>query len=57
MVNMKDMIVALQFMVQLAPSNLWGEPMHTSGLFSHLLLTLIDGEVSNENALRWFATD
>jgi hypothetical protein len=49
MVNMKDMVVALQFMVQLAPSNLWGEPMHTSGLFSHLLLTLNDGEVSYWN--------
>ncbi|KAJ2930226.1 hypothetical protein H1R20_g6892, partial [Candolleomyces eurysporus] len=46
MVNMKDMVVALQFMVQLAPSNLWGEPMHTSGLFAHLLLTLNDGESS-----------
>ncbi|KAJ2920088.1 hypothetical protein MD484_g369, partial [Candolleomyces efflorescens] len=46
MVNMKDMVMALQFMVQLAPSNLWGEPMHTSGLFSYLLLTLNDGESS-----------
>lgn len=45
-VNMKDMVINLQFMVQLAPSSLWGEPMHASGLFAHLLNTLVDGESS-----------
>ncbi|KAJ7068412.1 armadillo-type protein [Mycena amicta] len=44
--NIKDMILALNFLVQLAPSALWGEPMHTSGLFSALLKTIVEGEVS-----------
>ncbi|KAF7301791.1 Importin N-terminal domain-containing protein [Mycena indigotica] len=42
--NIKDMILALNLLVQLAPSALWGEPMHTSGLFSVLLKTIVEGE-------------
>ncbi|TFK29370.1 ran binding protein 11 [Coprinopsis marcescibilis] len=43
-INIKDMVISLGFLVQLAPSSLWGEPLHTSGLFAHLLLTLNEGE-------------
>lgn len=45
MTNIRDILVALNLLIQLTPSNLWGEPMHTSGLFAHILITLIDGEV------------
>jgi hypothetical protein len=45
MVNIKDILITLNLLIQLTPSNLWGEPMHTSGLFAHILTTLIDGEV------------
>lgn len=44
-VNIKDILIALNLLIQLTPSNLWGEPMHISGLFAHILTTLIDGEV------------
>lgn len=45
MVNIKDLLIALNLLIQLTPSNLWGESMHISGLFAHILTTLIDGEV------------
>ena len=43
--NLKDMILALNLLVQVAPSSLWGEAMHTSGLFSLLMKNIADGEV------------
>ncbi|KAF9476494.1 ARM repeat-containing protein [Pholiota conissans] len=43
-INSKELLQALNLLVQLAPSTLWGEALHTSGLFSHLLKTLIAGE-------------
>ncbi|KAJ3548466.1 hypothetical protein NMY22_g1252 [Coprinellus aureogranulatus] len=46
LINLKDMIVDLEYLVQLAPSSLWGEPLHTSGLFCHLINTLVEGEAS-----------
>ncbi|KAF8076536.1 armadillo-type protein [Lyophyllum atratum] len=44
--NATDMMRALNLVIQTAPSSLWGEAMHTSGLFAHILTTLIDGEAS-----------
>jgi len=35
----------LGLMTQLCPSSMWGEAMHTSGLFPHLLKSLLAGEV------------
>ncbi|KAG5648935.1 hypothetical protein DXG03_000284 [Asterophora parasitica] len=46
LLNAADMMRALNLLVQLAPSSLWGEAMHTSGLFAHITKTLIDGEAS-----------
>lgn len=46
LINLKDMIIALEYLVQLAPPSLWGEPMHSSGLFAHLINTLVEGEAS-----------
>jgi hypothetical protein len=43
--NIKYLLVSLQFLVQLAPSTLWGEALHTSGLFPALFATLMDDEV------------
>lgn len=45
-INAKDLLHTLELLVQLAPAELWGESFHTSGLFAHLLKTLIAGEVS-----------
>lgn len=42
---MKDMIISLSLLVQVSPPALWGEAMHTSGLFNHLLMNLVEGEV------------
>jgi hypothetical protein len=44
LLNMKDLIIALNLLIQIAPAALWGEAMHTSGLFAYLLRELIDGE-------------
>jgi hypothetical protein len=42
----------LGLMTQLCPSSMWGEATHTSGLFPHLLKTLLAGEV-REIFLSW----
>ncbi|PPQ99043.1 hypothetical protein CVT24_003603 [Panaeolus cyanescens] len=42
--NAKGLIGSLSLLVQLSPSALWGEAMHTSGLFPYLLKTLVAGE-------------
>jgi hypothetical protein len=44
-VNVKDMAIALQLVLQLAPSNLWGEAMHNSGLFASIVNALKDDKV------------
>ncbi|KAF7790859.1 hypothetical protein EIP86_001817 [Pleurotus ostreatoroseus] len=44
-INVKDMAVVLGLVIQLAPSSLWGEPMHNSGLFSYLIKTLEDDKI------------
>lgn len=44
-VNVKDMIVTLNLLMQLAPPSQWGEAMHISGLFTHLMKTVMDAEV------------
>jgi hypothetical protein len=43
--NIKDMIIALNLLVQITPSSLWGEALHVSGLFSHILGTLIESDL------------
>ncbi|KAH6915318.1 ran binding protein 11 [Coprinopsis sp. MPI-PUGE-AT-0042] len=43
-VNIKYLLLAVEDMVQNAPSSSWGEAMHNSGLFKFLLATLIEGE-------------
>jgi hypothetical protein len=42
--NVQHMIIALSLLVQVTPSSLWGEALHVSGLFSHLLNTLLENE-------------
>ena len=39
-INVKDMAGMVQFAVQLAPSSLWGEALHLSGLFGYLVQAL-----------------
>lgn len=45
-VNILDMIKALNLLVQVSNPSQWAAVMHSSGLFSHLLNTLFDNEVS-----------
>lgn len=45
--NVMDMTTALQFALQLAPPTLWGEALHVSGLFAHIVRSLGDSENSN----------
>ncbi|KAI0755466.1 ARM repeat-containing protein [Irpex lacteus] len=46
--NVKDMAVALQFAIQLAPSNLWGEALHVSGLFAYIVKGLNEDKLATE---------
>ncbi|KAJ7276541.1 armadillo-type protein [Mycena haematopus] len=42
--NQKDMLISLNLLLQVAPSSLWGEAMHVSGLFSLLMKNILEGE-------------
>ncbi|KAJ7507960.1 armadillo-type protein [Mycena galericulata] len=42
--NLKDMISSLNLLIQVAPSSLWAEAMHTSSLFSVLMKNIVEGE-------------
>ncbi|KAF8195734.1 armadillo-type protein [Mycena galopus ATCC 62051] len=42
--NQKDMLISLNLLTQVAPSTLWGEAMHVSGLFSLLMKNILEGE-------------
>ena len=44
-INVKDMATTLGLVIQLAPSSLWGEPMHNSGLFSYIVHKLEEDKV------------
>ncbi|GLB33947.1 putative ARM repeat-containing protein [Lyophyllum shimeji] len=46
LLNAADMTRALNLLVQMAPSTLWGEALHSSGLFAYILTTLVEGEAS-----------
>ncbi|KAG9317447.1 ARM repeat-containing protein [Chiua virens] len=45
--NQKGILNSVNFMVQLSPSSLWGEPVHRSGLFSHIVKILSNDESSS----------
>ena len=44
-VNARELLESLSLLVQLSPSPLWVSGIGKSGLFTHLLQTLIAGEV------------
>lgn len=44
-INVKDMAIIVNMIVQLAPSNLWGEALHTSGLFTYFVKSLQEEKV------------
>jgi hypothetical protein len=46
------MLVAIELLfqllhLQLAPSSLWGEALHASGLFTYFVKTLMDDKVTS----------
>lgn len=43
--SVRDMSIAVGLAVQLAPSSLWGEALHTSGLFAYLVKSLQEDKV------------
>ncbi|KAF9495444.1 ARM repeat-containing protein [Pleurotus eryngii] len=45
--NLKQMIISLEFLVQLTPASVWAEPMHTSGLFAHLITKVTDDDAGS----------
>lgn len=53
LMNAKDLLITLNLLIQVTPSGLWGEAMHNSGLFAHVLTTLIDGEVCSPLSLNY----
>jgi hypothetical protein len=44
-VNVKDLVVALHLLVQIAPASQWGEAMHNSGLFGHIINRVLEPKV------------
>ncbi|KIY49344.1 ARM repeat-containing protein [Fistulina hepatica ATCC 64428] len=42
--NLRDLVAALELLVQVTPPSAWGEAMHLTGLFERLLDTLVDNE-------------
>ncbi|KZT19271.1 ARM repeat-containing protein [Neolentinus lepideus HHB14362 ss-1] len=44
--DQKNMLVTLQLLVQIAPPQLWAEPLHVSGLFASLMRPLVDDNLS-----------
>ncbi|KAJ8523493.1 hypothetical protein ONZ45_g125 [Pleurotus djamor] len=45
--NIKQMIIALEFIIQLTPPSLWAESMHVSGLFTYLISKINDPETGS----------
>ncbi|KAF9247341.1 ARM repeat-containing protein [Melanogaster broomeanus] len=45
--NQRGILNCINFMAQLAPSSLWGEAMHRSGFFSHIVKILSDDETTS----------
>ncbi len=43
--NVKQMTTALRLLFQIAPSGLWGEAMHISGLFAAIVKALEEEKV------------
>ncbi|KIP12739.1 hypothetical protein PHLGIDRAFT_97377 [Phlebiopsis gigantea 11061_1 CR5-6] len=46
--NVKDMAISINMLVQLAPSSLWGEALHSSGLFAYLVKSLQEEQIPVE---------
>ncbi|KAI0347520.1 ARM repeat-containing protein [Trametopsis cervina] len=46
--NVKDMAISIQLILQLAPSNLWGEALHVSGLFFFLIKAFQEDKLLTE---------
>lgn len=44
-INVKDMAQEVALTCQHAPSTLWGEPLHTSGLFAYIVKSLQEDKV------------
>jgi len=44
--NIRDIMVVFQFVAQCAPASLWGEAMHISGVFPHIVRILEDEKSS-----------
>ncbi|TFK55905.1 ARM repeat-containing protein [Heliocybe sulcata] len=42
----KNMLVTLRILVQIAPPQLWAEPLHVSGLFASLMKPLVDDNLA-----------
>jgi hypothetical protein len=51
------MLITLNLLVQITPPELWGEAMHVSGLFAHVLKVLIDDTVRDFVAVVTIPTD
>lgn len=43
--NVKQMAIAVNLALQLAPSELWGQALHVSGLFAYIVKTLEEEKV------------
>ena len=46
-VNVKDLITTVDLLIQLTPSALWGEALHASGFFAHVMSTLSEDKASH----------
>jgi hypothetical protein len=49
--NIKDVLITLNLMIQVAPSSMWADGMHQSGLFKWLLKLVISDKVGTRGAM------
>ena len=49
--NVKQMAIAVNLALQLAPSDLWGQALHVSGLFAYIVKTLEEENTQKEQGI------
>ena len=46
--NVKDIVDVINTMIQVSTANQWAEAMHISGLFNHMLDSVVKDKVSGD---------
>jgi importin-11 len=54
--NVKDVLIVLNLVIQMAPSNMWADAMHHTGLFKWLLNFVVADKVSIHRCIDGWAS-